>query len=111
MRSPNSLTLKPRLGITLIVASHDSLNPQLSLLLYRADAANPVFKTSRRKNIAPEIHFNYLFIDTSGRELDLFQVSDRPGKALKTLFGNFAMSQNLPFLKCILENVNARKLD
>lgn len=30
MWSPNSLTLKPRLGITLIAASCDSLNPQLS---------------------------------------------------------------------------------
>lgn len=107
MRSPNSLTLKPRLGITLIAASHDSLNPQLSVCFFGptpriqlrfskhlADASvDPLQK------ISPEIHFNYLVIDTSVRELDLLQVSDRPGKVLKTLFGNFAMSQTLPFFK------------
>lgn len=37
MRSPVSLTLKPRVGITLIAASHDSLNPQLSLYHYQTD--------------------------------------------------------------------------
>lgn len=34
MRSPISLTLKPRVGITLIAASHDSLKPQLSVWVF-----------------------------------------------------------------------------
>lgn len=34
MQSPISLTLKPRVGITLIAASHDSLNTLLSLSVF-----------------------------------------------------------------------------
>lgn len=46
------------------------------------------------------------FIDTSVRELDLLQVPYRPGKVLKTLFGNFQINRTLPFLKLNRESVH-----
>lgn len=41
--------------------------------------------TKRGSLYPPEIYFNYLFIDTSVRELDLLQLSRRLGKLLKVL--------------------------
>ncbi len=86
--SPISLTLTPRVGITLIAASRDSLNPQLSL--WGFSSLTTIRQTVSQNTLLPhqlahekwtvsdssEIHFNYLFMCISVTELDGLQVSD-----------------------------------
>lgn len=92
MQSPISLTLKPRVGITLIASSHDSLNTLLSLsgffssLTTISQNAKYSTKCSPSTSIgplkqicgsdSPEIHFNIHFMYVSVTEMDRLQVSD-----------------------------------
>lgn len=81
MWSPISLTLKPRIGITLIAASRDFLNPQLSLWSFSSLTTIRVIKiTIYSTSIGPlkwicssdssEIHLNYHFMYISVTGLD-----------------------------------------
>lgn len=93
MWSPSSLTLKPTVRITLIAASRDSLNPQLSLwgvfflppfltTIRQTANAIEITKHSATTSIGPlkrkcgsdssKIHFNYLFMYTSVTEIGSF---------------------------------------
>ena len=102
-RSAISLTLKPRVEITLIAASRDSLNPpQLSLWVFpslttigQTAGVLKITEFSASTSVGPqkricisdcsEIHFNDLFVYVSIAELDHAQVSDMQCSASKAL--------------------------
>ncbi len=131
MWSPISLTLEPRVGITLIAASHDSLNPQLSLWVffffdnYQADYKRYWdYKILSSTSIGPlkricssdssEIHFNYLFMYISVTELDVYKFLTHCALSWKCQKGIWESEfllyyPDFPFFVWLSEQIEVRK--